>query len=190
MPRKKKVVLNQEIVAVGESTPWEDAVSAPPSGFLSDKANEVVGQEAVKVTPMKANPQTATPARRPREKLLDRSGPLNCKPMPGWHGRWVSINDPRQPGNMAWAYGQGYEKVHPSEQNIINDSCDTKDIGSDIRVTGGDGITQVLMKNPIEYYEEAIQEITQENDRQVSRVELHENSQTPIYRPKMNTQRF
>jgi hypothetical protein len=113
--------------------------------------------------------------KRPKSKLLNSTGPLSCKSIPGYHLRWVSLNDPQQPQNMQWAYDQGYDAVKPEEQNMIKESAYTKDLGSDIRVTGRDGITQVLMKQPIDYYEESIKELTDYNHAQVSKKDTSED---------------
>jgi hypothetical protein len=107
--------------------------------------------------------------RKPKQKLMDDSGPLKCKSMPGYHLRWVSMNDPREPTNMQWADGQNYVPVSPKEQDINIDSKYLRDTGDDIRVTGGDGITQILMKQPIEDYEESIKEFTEYNQKQLHR---------------------
>lgn len=117
-------------------------------------------------------------AKRKKEKLMDHSGPLKCNPIAGQHLRWVSVNDTAEPRNEHWAEGQNYVNVHPREQGYSADSQYTKDMGSDIRVTGKDGITLKLMKQPQEDYEESINEMLDFNNRQVMRA-VDENSNSP-----------
>ncbi len=112
---------------------------------------------------------TKKPVKRRKDPLMDSTGPLKCNPIPGQHLRWLTVNDPSEPRNMQWAEGQNYVAVHPTEQGYSKDSQYTKDMGSDIRVTGKDGITLVLMKQPMEDYEESIQESLEFNNRQVMR---------------------
>lgn len=105
--------------------------------------------------------------RKPRRKLLDKTGPLTCRTIPGKHLRWINLNEP---GNMYWAEGQRYTPVRPDEQDLseFERSQDSKSTGSDIRRTGKDGVTLMLMKQDQEDYEDAIKEITEENQRQIT----------------------
>lgn len=107
--------------------------------------------------------------KKPRKPLTEGTGPLSCQPIPGYHLRWVAINDPRDPMSMQWADGQNYVKVAPEEQGLaLSDrSSDPSHSGSDIRRTGRDGITSILMKQPIEDYEDAIKEFTAANMKQL-----------------------
>lgn len=109
--------------------------------------------------------------KKPRKKLTEGGGPLACQPISGYHLRWIAINDPRDPMSMQWAEGQNYVKVSPQEQGLsLSDrSNDPHQSGSDVRRTGKDGITLVLMKQPQEDYEDAIKELTELNENQLKK---------------------
>lgn len=126
--------------------------------------------KASKEESKKFNEESATEQKafkRPKKKLMEGGGPLHCKPMEGFHLRWVTVNDHSNPTNMSWAEGQNYVPVTPKEQGLseYERSSDPTHSGSDIRRTGKDGITSILMKQPVEDYEESIREITEINDK-------------------------
>lgn len=113
--------------------------------------------------------------KRPRKKLLSQTGPLSCKSMPGFHLRWHTTNDPQSPMNIQEALDRGYTFVTPAEQGIdINsfkeDLSSAIDNSTSDRVirTGRDGINSVLMKLPLEFYHEDLEELRQHNDAQVA----------------------
>lgn len=107
-------------------------------------------------------------SRRPKRPLMDLQGPLACKEIPGYHLRYIAINSPEDSLAMDWAEGQGYEPVLKKEQGLIERSQDAKDSGSDVRRTGKDGVTLLLMKQPIEYYDESIEELTRYNNERLT----------------------
>lgn len=123
---------------------------------------------------------TKPKVKRPRSRLTESTGPLSCKSMDGYHLRWVALNDPRQPRNMEWAKANEYTVVTPEEQNITESLTYNKDLGSDIRVTGNDGVTSILMKQPIDYYNEVIQEFVEDNDNQLNTAERQQQGQEAI----------
>ena len=107
--------------------------------------------------------------KRPRKKLTEVGGPLRCKPIDGYHLRWVAINNPHDPMSMNWAMDRGYEMVAPEEQDIYSyeRSSDPTHRGSDIRRTGRDGISLVLMKLPKELHDEDIEDFKKTNNAAV-----------------------
>lgn len=119
-----------------------------------------------KVTTQEEQPKTI---RKPRRKLTEGGGPLACQRIPGYHLRWIATNDPKDPTSMLWAEGQNYVKVSPEEQgySLSDRSSDPHYSGSDVRRTGRDGITLVLMKQPQEDYDDAIKEFTELNEKQL-----------------------
>jgi len=102
--------------------------------------------------------------KRVKRSLTERDGLLVCKPLDGYHLRWVSINDPHQPMNYDWAIRGGYEPVTNKEQGLVNRSGDPAFDGADVRRTGKDGITLLLMKQPQEFYEEELADFKAHND--------------------------
>lgn len=112
---------------------------------------------------------------RPRKKLREKTGPLHCKEMPGYRLSWVSINNPQDPFALENAIDQRMVKVRPEEQQLdaFVRSGDPTHNGSDIRRTGRDGITLLLMKQRIEHYEEDVNEQVERNMQNVM------NTQSP-----------
>ena len=119
--------------------------------------------------------------KRVRRSLRERDGLLECKPIPGYHLRWVSINDPNQPNNYDWAIRGEYTPVSNSEQGLVNRSGDPAFDGADVRRTGKDGITLLLMKQPIDIYEEELEEFKSYNDELVAEKEKQFNTLRPTF---------
>lgn len=128
------------------------------------------------------------PFKRPKKRLMEGGGPLHCIPVEGHHLRWVAINSDKDPTSMSWALGQNYSPVSPEEQDLIayERSGDPHNTGSDIRRTGRDGITLVLMKQSNEDYEESIREITKYNDEQVAAKTTPVSKDVPTFGGSVN----
>lgn len=118
--------------------------------------------------------ETTKIKRKPRAKLMGTSGPLDCKPIPGFKLRWAAINNPQDPLNIQTLLARGYVPVTPAEQDLDNVSYG--DLSSAVQEktkdtiirTGRDGISQMLMKIPVELYEEDLKELKAFNDSMVN----------------------
>ena len=121
------------------------------------------------------NSTNERPKKKARRKLLENDGgPLAVRKMEGYHLRWAADNNPQDPLNIETLLDRGYEFVTPKEQGMlennrhgeISSALEVRNAEM-IRRTGRDGITQILMKLPLEFYEEDLEELKQSNNKTV-----------------------
>jgi hypothetical protein len=118
--------------------------------------------------------ETKTPKKRARRRILASTGPLQVRPMDGYHLRWAATNNPQDPLNIQELMERGYSTVTPGEQGLTTDHAgdlaSVVETGSatTIQRTGRDGITLMLMKLPNEFYQEDLQDLKKHNDSLVN----------------------
>lgn len=116
--------------------------------MTSNKPTEVQTTEVKKPEDLRVAPK------KTRKKTLEYKGPLAVAPIPGYHLRWVEMDNENKVGRVSdFENDLAYETVKPEE--IGEDSK-----GSTVtRASGAKGSTKmILMKTPIEEFNRGVEE--------------------------------
>lgn len=104
--------------------------------------------------PIQQSANAANRLDRPRRRPFDNPGRLKFPEIPGYHLFVAAIDDPNLPNEYERVEDIGYKPVTAEEIGYHKRGLRPLQEGSHVYVNLGKGVKGILMKLPIEYYEQ------------------------------------